>query len=450
VRSRRFGLAIACALAVAASAAPAAAQTPAPAPVDSLFRLLRALSDSTDARFGAATVEFDTTGLDTLVANALTLPATPTPRRLRVLYPVIGYHRTSGPVVGAGYRVGSLPAGFLDLRGSYAASAKLGRYAFGYRKTLWAPAGPLPIFQAARPGLIGRRDRLDLELRYAREFMPFMPEHADADAGGFGALLWGSGAQSVYERRGFSGGFALWRGDWRARAGVTDAREKALPIATYFSFFGHESDVAPNTPADADAFTEPYGELAFLRRDWELAGVVTVEGTGERRRLRGALGKAVRLGPNVKLSTQVEAGAAAAAAPRQRRFELGGALAVPSLGYGQGGTDHLLLTRVEMIGSPDVLKALHLPHPEWFILRPSVFLDYGNVWDDPACRDVVFSRPPAEDWRGAAGGGFAWRIGIPEPDVTMRMWMAWPLGPRAGAPQFNFTAGRGFELLGRL
>lgn len=438
-------------LALLAVAGPAAAQAPTPAPSDSIFKLLRALSDSTDADFGAATVEFDTTGLDTLVASALTRPATPPPaRHVRSLYPVLNYNRTSGAIVGAGYHVGSQPTGFLDLQGSYATSAKLGRYAFAYRKTLRAPAGPIPALQAMAAGRIGRRERLDLELRYAREMLPMMPEHADPDAGGVGTLMTGTNAQSVFERRGFSGALALWKGDWLVRAGVTHAQEKALPIATTYSFFGDEADVPENTAADADDFTEPFAQVGFLRRDWDFAGIVAAHGTGDRRRLRGAVGKAWRLGSSFKLGTEFEAGATAAAAPRQRRFEIGGAKAVPSLPYGEGGTDHLMVAHFELTGAQDVLQALRFPHPQWLVLYPSVFMDYGSTWDDPAGRDVVFSKPPGQNWRGAAGGGFSWRLGIPEPDVTMRMWMAWPVGPRGGDPQFNFTVGRTFELVGRL
>jgi len=135
---------------------------------------------------------------------------------------------------------------------------------------------------------------------------------------------------------------------------------------------------------------------------------------------------------------------------RQRRFELGGSRAVPTLPYGRGGTDHLLLGRTELVASPDVLDALGLPHPQWLVLQPSLFVDYGNAWDDAAGRDVLLSAPPGAGWRGSAGGGFAWKLGVPEPDVTMRLWMAWPIGPRAGVPSFNVSVGRTFDLVGRL
>lgn len=443
------GLAPALALAAALVAAPAGAQVAAPA--DSFARYFAELSDSTDARFGAASVSFDTTGLDSLATHALSLPPRPGPRGGGALFPVLGFHRAQGAIVGAGWRGGSPATGILEARGAYATSAKLGRYAFSWRRTLWTPGGRLPRFQARREGRIGERRRLDLELRYARENRPFMPEHADASLGSFGALFGGDDAQSIFEARGGSAALALWAGDWRLRAGLEGARERALPRATTFSLFGRREEVPDNIAADEDEFTAPFGDVAFLRRDWELAAVLAARGGGgERWRLRGAVGKSLRLGPDLKLTTQVEGGATAAGAPRQRRFELGGALAVPTLDYGTGGTDHLLFGRGELVASPNVLEALGVPHPGWLVLQPSLFVDYGNAWDDPAGRDVVFSKPPGTTWRGAAGGGLSWRLGVPEPDVTMRIWMAWPVGPNAGSPRLSIDVGRRLGLLGVL
>lgn len=433
------------------STRPAAAQAPTPAPADSFSRFLEELTDSTAARFGSS-ADFDTLGLDSLAANALTdPPELPGPRSRASTWPIVGFHRALGATVGAGHRRGSPGFGVLDLRGSYATGAKLGRYAFAWRRTLWAPGPAVSPLRAMRPGRIGERTRLEFDLRYARENLAFMPEHADPDFGAFGALFTGSGAQSIHESRGGSAGLTLWSGDWRLAAGVRIARDKSLPVVTRFSLLGEEADVPENTAALSEKFSEPYGGGAFFRPDWELGAMLDARGGGGNRwRLRAAVGKAVRLGAHLKWTMQAEAGAAAARAPRQRRFELGGSLAVPTLDHGVGGGDHLLFGRGELVASPDVLKALGLPHPAWLVLQPSLFIDGGHVWDDSAGRDVVFSRPPAAGWRGAAGGGFSWRLGIPEPDVTMRLWMAWPIGPEAGTPRFNVSMGRAFDLLGRL
>lgn len=432
-------------------ARPAAAQGPTPAPADSFSRFLQGLTDSTAVLFGSS-ADLDTLGLDSLAANALTDPPVVPQRSSRAsTWPIVGFHRALGATVGGGHRRGSPGIGVLELRGSYATSAKLGRYAFAWRRTLWAPGPAVNPLRAMRPGRISERTRLDLDLRYARENLAFMPEHADPEFGAFGALLSGDETQSIHESRGGSAGLTLWTGDWRFGAGMRVARDKALPVVTRFSLLGEEADVPENTPALGEKYSEPFGGIAFFRPDWELGATLDARGGGgDRWRLRAAVGKAVRLGAHLKWTLQAEAGAAAARAPRQRRFELGGSLAVPTLDHGVGGGDHLLFGRSELVASPDVLKALGLPHPAWLVLQPSLFIDGGHVWDDPAGRDVVFSRPPAAGWRGAAGGGLSWRLGIPEPDATMRLWMAWPIGPDSGSPRFNISVGRSFDLLGRL
>ncbi|MEO6461646.1 MAG: hypothetical protein ABIP29_01070, partial [Candidatus Eisenbacteria bacterium] len=285
---------LATALGQAPGGAPAAnAQGATPAPADSLSRFLEGLNDTTDVLFGTS-ADFDTLGLDTLEANALTRPPqVPRRRSSSSTWPIVGFHRALGATVGAGHRMGSPALGVFDLRGSYATGAKLGRYAFAWRRTLWAPGPAASPLRALRPGRIGEGTRLDLDLRHARENQAFMPEHADPDFGAFGALVMGSGSQSIHEARGGSGGLTLWSGDWRLGAGVRVARDKALPVETRFSLLGEEDDVAANTAAAADDYSEPYGGIAFYRPDWELGGTLDARaGGGDRWRLRAALGKA--------------------------------------------------------------------------------------------------------------------------------------------------------------
>ena len=62
----------------------------------------------------------------------------------------------------------------------------------------------------------------------------------------------------------------------------------------------------------------------------------------------------------------------------------------------------------------------------------------------------MLSTPPSDTWRGAAGAGLAYRLGIPDPDVLARLYVAWPIGPRSGTTQFRVSIGTTFDLLGRL
>jgi hypothetical protein len=231
---------------------------------------------------------------------------------------------------------------------------------------------------------------------------------------------------------------------------VNSLRERAMPVVTTFSLFGTAADVPPNTAADADEFTEPFAGVAFARTDWQFAGTLDAAGDAPRWRVRGALGKGLNLTSRVKAVLQVEAGATRQDGPRQRKFEIGGAKAVPSLEYGASPGAHLLIGKAELIESTNLWHALGLHRPDWFVPQPTAFIHYAASWDDPAGRNNFFVKPPGTAWRGAAGIGLGWRVGLPEPDVFWRIEMAWPVGPESGSPTLNFTLGRGFDLVGRL
>jgi len=171
--------ALACAFAAGAraQATPPPPPPPGPAGADSLSLYLKALGDSTDSSYGAQSTAFDTTGLDSLAAGALThAPAFPRHGHGGALSPIARFHRAEGWVLGLKTRVGTPRAGWLGLAGSYGFGDHLGRYAFDYRRTLFAGA-PLARARRGIPGTIGDGvTRLDLVLRYERSTVPFMPE----------------------------------------------------------------------------------------------------------------------------------------------------------------------------------------------------------------------------------------------------------------------------------
>ena len=149
----------------------------------------------------------------------------------------------------------------------------------------------------------------------------------------------------------------------------------------------------------------------------------------------------------MRATLQLEGGASAANAPVQRRFQLGGPIAVPTLGFGVGDTDHMLLGRLDLLEAHDLLEVLRLPRPDWLKLQPGAFFHYAAVWDDPAGRDVVFSKPPSEAWRGAAGVSLIYRPGLPDPRTQLRFQLGWPVGPDAGVSRFTLAIGREFDLV---
>jgi hypothetical protein len=108
----------------------------------------------------------------------------------------------------------------------------------------------------------------------------------------------------------------------------------------------------------------------------------------------------------------------------------------------------MLLGKLEFVEAHDLLRSIGLPHPDWLVLQPMLFVQGGALWDTG--RDVAFARPPAQAWVGAAGAGLVYRIGIPEPDVIVRTYVAWPIGPNSGDATFRVSLGTTFDLLGRL
>jgi hypothetical protein len=417
---------------------------------DSLDLFLHSMSDSTNDYFGTASTSFDTTGLDSLFEVAKVHPLKLTRGGSVSLYPVARYHRTEGMVLGAGARVTSVFGGVANVWGSYGFAGKQGRYAAGWNRTLWRP-GQIRPSQRYDSGRIGNGTRLDFSVRYARETLPIMPEHAAIDFGGASALVSGLNEQSVYEQRGLTTGLTLWTGDWRFNGGFRHAFDSPMDIETDFSFFGDHDEIPVNTPADHDEYSEALAGVGFYRPDWGFGGVLDGrDGGSDRWRLRGALGKNVPVTRWFRASLQVEGGAAAAHAPRQRLFEIGGARAVPSIPYGAEFGDHLLLGKVEVMYGNGIFEALHIGHPHWLVLQPFGFFHSGAAWDDPAERDILFSKPPAQAFHQSVGFGLALRTGVPDPDTYVRFYLAFRTGQDSGGPLPRLTIRVPLDLLGKL
>ena len=85
------------------------------------------------------------------------------------------------------------------------------------------------------------------------------------------------------------------------------AGSATIELESRWSVFGDRDSVPDNIAADEDEYREPFGGLAYWRSDWEMGGRIDARGGGEERwRLRGALGKAVRLGSGIKAYVQAE------------------------------------------------------------------------------------------------------------------------------------------------
>ncbi len=399
---------------------------------DPLAPFLRGLADSTDALFGRDAASFDTTGIDSLIlVRGSIRPASMVPSRPGIHpYPVVGFHRATGFVAGAG---GSRPihrSGSIDIRGSYGFAHQEGRYRFALS---W------PV----TPASLRQRGALAVRLAYARETIPFASEHATPFSSALSALCTGLDQQSVYERRGGSVELSWGEASRFATIGWRAARDQSMDRATTFSLWGADSRVPGVTPARGGSYAEGFIRLAFTRAGLSLAGAEGQFTSRARWRARLAAAQtAVLLGCEAHL--QAEAGISARPGPAQNRFELGGPLAIPSLRFGDEAGNRLLLGKIELVHGIDLIRTLRVPYLRFMVLHPAIFAHGASVWTSP---DGDWSEPPAEAWRGAAGFALVDIPGYPTPETYIRMQMAWPVGREGGTARFSASIGRRFDLI---
>jgi len=289
---------------------------------------------------------------------------------------------------------------------------------------------------------------LRLEVEYDRQTAYFTPEHSQPAISNLNAFFLGTDRQSNYERRGIKASVRFRIPDWDMTLGYRNAKDQPMPKTTSFTLFGSDSSVPGVTLADPIEYDELFGRVRFARQDWGFAGLVEGKGLGDATwRLRSAVAKDFRLGRPIRGFVQVEGGAAEANAPIQRRFQQGGPVAIPTLGFGVGDTDHVLLGRLELVEGHNLLRLLKVPHPDFMDFNGGVFFHYGAVWDDPARRDILFSKPPGDAWRGAAGMMLVYRPGLPNPRTLWRIQMGWPVGPEGGVARLTLSVGSEFDLV---
>lgn len=417
-------------------ATPAGAQPPD----DPLGPFLQGLADSTDAFFGRTAVAFDTTGVDSLIRargaerpKKAARPGASAPGVSTHFFPVLGYHRATGATLGAGARVGADDRGWVEARAGYGFANKEGRYRASLARVL------------LRRGPEDARSRLVLAGSYARETLPFAPEHAGALGSALVALTTGRDWQSVFERRGAEAALRWEATSSLGEVGWRIARDQSMRLATRFSLWGADRDATPVTPARGGAFREGFLEIAHARQGSTHLGAEA--GYAARHRWRARVAGAHRIGfAGFVANLQAEAGLAANGGPAQDRFEVGGPAAIHTLGQDVEAGNRLVLGKVELIHGVDLLRALRVPHPSFFVLHPGVFVHEGAAWTR---EDGSWNGPPSESRRGAAGVVLVHLPGIPNPATFVRLQMAWPLERRSGAARFSFALGRWHDLAPR-
>lgn len=437
-------------LAAAAGGRAQPAPAPAPAGADSLRLFLERMADTTGLYFGGAAAEFDTAGLDSVARMGGLAEAGGGARgrrggeiRLEVTKPVIRFNRAEGPVLGFGVAQRSYALGSLEAHGAYGFASEEARYAFLWKRMVWADRSGFRDAERRRRWHRGRT--LELEAGYRRETLPFAPEHGQALAGSVTALFTGGDRQDFYERRGPSLELRLAAPGWAVGAGWRHARDQAMRRETRFSLLGPDGRVAPVTPAAGAEYAEWFGGGRWERAASLFAAAGSVHAwEGGDWRARAALAKGQRMGRDWLARLQLEAGAAPAGVLPQRGFQLGGPLAVPALRHGDAGGDHLLLAKLELASGNPSLANLGLPLPDFLYLEPALFAQSGAAWSEPD--GALVAAPPRAAWRSCAGLALHYRLGMPDEDSTWRFQVAWPLGPGSGETRFSLAVGRGFDL----
>jgi hypothetical protein len=404
-------------------------------PEDPLGPFLRGLADSTDVYFGPKAAVFDTTGIDSLIHLKATAPPDSLGRGgrriTRTFSPVFGFHRATGPVAGAALKLGFRRETFFGMEGSYGFADEEGRYDFNLTRTLWRPHG--------REG-----GNLDMRIDYARETVPFASEHATPFPSLVGAFCTGRDRQSVYERRGASAALTWSAEGTFASLGWRSARDQSMPRATRFTLWGDDSRVPSVTLAKPGAYREGFARLASTRhRAWPSLGLDGRYTSRSRWRVRTAAARSLVVS-KFEAHFQAEGGMSARMGPSQDRFELGGPLAVPSLGFGDEAGNRMLLGKFELVHGIDLIRALHIPSIAFMSMHPAIFAQGGSAW---IADDGSWNGPARDAWRGAAGFALIHIPGFPTPSTHVRLQMAWPIGRESGVARFSAAIGDWFDVI---
>jgi hypothetical protein len=431
VTARRIGSIYCCAFLVLLCSAGAAAAQTSPDPLEPF---LRGLADSTDAYFGPNAAVFDTTGIDSLIrVKGSAKPDSIGPHQQKPSFtPISGFHRATGALVGAGVGMRLPREVLLDAKVSYGLANEEGRYRFSLSR---------PLVRRTRE----HGGSLDIEVAYARETMAFAPEHETPFPSSVGAFFTGRDRQSVYERRGASAALTWSSASGLASIGWRAARDQSMPRATRFTVWGRDGSVPEVTRARAGTFREGFARLATTRAGLPFVGTEGRYASRSRWRARVAAAQSVVLS-RVEAHVQAEAGMSAANGPSQDRLELGGPLAVPSLGFGDEAGNRLLLGKIEFIHGMDLIRALHIPHLTFMAMHPAIFAQGASAW---TAADGDWTRPPDAAWRGAAGFALVHIPGFPTPTTHVRLQMAWPVGRDSGVARLSLAIGEWFDSIPR-
>ena len=427
------------ALLAASAATPRAEEAP---PDSALDRFLGDMSDSTGAYFGITAARPDTAGLDSALAFGLAHPGAGDRRRPSLSFrPDLGFSRVDGPVYGAGAGIGRA-SDLGRLEGLIAwASGPNDVLGGGTFRRSWQGADAawsLALYAGRRTDGMDR-DTNDIALSMLRAFFS------------------GTDYKHYLRRDGFDASLARETPTWRAQAGYRDMLERPLATSATWNLVNAEPVVTGNLPATRGRNREFALEAAVrLPRApvWCEVGYASSSGaTGsdfEYRRTRAALAADLAAGRGLAIVPQFSYRRLTGEAVPQASFYLGGSNSMRGiLGATRGGTG-MVLTRLDLIHSDDLLALARIPHPAWLPIQAGAFAAGGATWGtDPygGPERGVLDWPDEEHWISEAGAALLWRPGLPDPAGFFRFSYAWPLGPDRESARFTASYSRALALV---
>ena len=413
------------------------------APDTGLSRFLGGLSDSTDRIFGIAAAAPDTTGQDSALAFGLAHPRRFDRRRaLRIgRRPDFAFNRADGPVWGGEMWIGEPRLwGRLGGEVGYAAGPNrwLGkgyyRYAMRRHDVWWSLS-----LEGGRASAAMNRDHPDVRLATLR------------------ALYNGNDRKQYFRRDGARARLIREAVTWRAVLGYRDMLESPLVTTTTWNLRGQVPAVTVNLPAALGRVRELELDAAWRMPRVPLTGEVEHQTSGsgigsdfEYRRYRLALSGDFGLGRMASFVPQLTYGRLTGRATPQESFYLGGSSTLRSLPGDSRGGSGIALARLDVIGTADLLRLAHVPHPDAFPLQAGLFAGIGAVWGvDPygGPPRAGVDWPNGGDWASEAGASLLYQPGIPDPTGFIRLNFAFPLGPDRENSRFTLSYSRALDLV---
>lgn len=431
--ARAIGIALGTAAGLLLAAPPARAQD---APSDSLLHeYVRSMRDSTDKWFGKTAAPVDTAGLDSALAAGLLRPAGARhrrgPQKLSLDWgPALGFNRADGGQLGA-----SASLGTPWIRGF---SGRM-QYTTGTHDLLgegaWAGSWRVSELPA----------RLGLRLAGGRYTVAFDRDYYEPILTSLNAFFAGEDRHQYLRRDGFISSLRLGAEPGFVTVGWRDQLESALPYTTDWYVFGHGPELPFNDAAS-------FGRV----RELTLGAEATIPGTRFRvnamhwtsdprmgsdmlyHRTRLTAGGDVSLGRHLALLPQGTYGVLRGETPPQEAFFLGGVANLRTFKRNELAGAGRLYGRLDLIVVDELGRPLHLPIPAHLPLQFGVFAASGALWGrDPVTGDAVptdRTLPHRDEFFSEVGAGLLLRFGIPSPLTSLRIEVAFPIGPdRRGA-----------------